>query len=307
MTKVSAITKSRVTVLCATLGIAIGSATPVLARTHEPRVFRMKPLTTAMAPSAGAATSPCIGSNLQYFGGPVLQTANTYAIRWGKKQRSNNIPDDFATALPLFLEGFGGSSYSCTLYQFMPASTMALGSFDTTTVTDKSASPGRSPSTRTIVKEVCKYIKKGRLPLDPIDPVNSSGGVYFVFTTNFPRNLGFCGWHDYGTCQGSSIAVSYVPNTTGVIPGCDPDNSFGANGYSQGTRSILNIVAHELSEAATDPDFTGWWDPNDSCEIGDKCAWQFDATVTLANNSTWEIQDEWSNSASACVQDQVAP
>jgi len=31
------------------------------------------------------------------------------------------------------------------------------------------------------------------------------------------------------------------------------------------------------------------------------------STVTLANNSTWEIQDEWSNSAGACVQDQVAP
>ena len=44
-----------------------------------------------------------------------------------------------------------------------------------------------------------------------------------------------------------------------------------------------------------------------SCEIGDKCAWQFDSTVTLANNSTWEIQDEWFNLAGACVQDQVAP
>src|SRR5712692_10095014 len=136
MTKISAITKSRIRVLCATLGIAIGSAAPVLARTHEPQVFRMKPRAIALAPSSGAATSPCIESNLQFNGGPVLQTANTYAILWGKKQRSNNIPDDFATALPLFLEGFGGSSYSYTLDQFMPASAMALGSFDTTTVTD---------------------------------------------------------------------------------------------------------------------------------------------------------------------------
>jgi hypothetical protein len=45
----------------------------------------------------------------------------------------------------------------------------------------------------------------------------------------------------------------------------------------------------------------GWIDANGN-EIGDKCAWQFSAAVTLSNGNTWQLQKEWDNSITRCNQ-----
>ena len=39
-------------------------------------------------------------------------------------------------------------------------------------------------------------------------------------------------------------------------------------------------------------------------EIGDKCAWLFTGPVTLSNGSVWQLQEEWSNAVTGCVQGQ---
>jgi hypothetical protein len=53
-------------------------------------------------------------------------------------------------------------------------------------------------------------------------------------------------------------------------------------------------------EAITDPDLSAWYDSSGS-EIGDKCAWKFQSCVNLGSRS-WQLQEEWSNSAGGCVQ-----
>jgi hypothetical protein len=90
-----------------------------------------------------------------------------------------------------------------------------------------------------------------------------------------------------------------MPNTTGV-GGCDPGNLYNCNTYSQGTRCLANVTSHEYMEAITDADISAWYDSSGS-EIGDKCAWQFSSCVPLSTGS-WQLQQEWSNSASGCVQ-----
>jgi hypothetical protein len=47
---------------------------------------------------------------------------------------------------------------------------------------------------------------------------------------------------------------------------------------------------------------TAAWIDDLGAEIGDKCAWQFAAPVQLADDSRWQIQEEWSNQTGGCVQ-----
>jgi hypothetical protein len=166
-------------------------------------------------------------------------------------------------------------------------STAFLGNY-----VDPSAPPTHAPSTSTIVNEACKIIDGNGLSPDP-------DAIYFVFTSSFPHHANYCAWHGRGTCNGVAIQVAYMPNITG-IPGCDPGNFYGCNTYSQGTRSLANVVSHELMEAITDPRLDAWYDASGS-EIGDKCAWRFSSCVSLSTGS-WQLQEEWSNAASGCVQ-----
>jgi hypothetical protein len=103
--------------------------------------------------------------------------------------------------------------------------------------------------------------------------------------------------------NGQSIAVAYMPNTTGVT-GCDPGNLYNLSG-SEGLRSLANVTSHEFMEAVTDtwPSSStyGWIDASGS-EIGDKCAWTFQSPVTLSNGSQWQLQEEYSNGAGGCFQ-----
>jgi hypothetical protein len=273
-----------------------------------PHIFPMRS-TSNTAPSNGTgATFPCTSTNLVNNGGPVLQNANTYTILWGKDQSS--LPADFATALPFFFGGIQGSSgYADIVDQYLPG--VLTTSFAGSVIVDARKPPAKMPftkaSTKKIVAEVCRYIKKNQLPLDPIDSTTDSGSVYFVFSTNFPSDdTTFCGWHNFGKCKGKEIAVSYIPNSTATAfgqAGCELPFQLGSNGDTLGTQSILNIASHEYAEAVTDPELDAWWDSNfDGCEIGDKCAWQFASTVNFANSTHWQLQMEWDNSHTTCEQ-----
>ena len=115
--------------------------------------------------------------------------------------------------------------------------------------------------------------------------------------------MNFCAWHSYYTVGGQNISIAYMPNTSGVA-GCDPGNLYGVPG-SQGLRSLANVTSHEFMEAVTDAlpgsSTYGWIDSSGS-EIGDKCAWTFGGAVTLSNGSVWQLQKEWSNAVTGCVQ-----
>lgn len=260
----------------------------------EPHYFWMNSGHNAQSQAAALSGGPLID-----HGGPVLQNSTTYTIFWG----GAGFPSDLRTAMSSFLAGFGSSVYSYIEDQYFSA--IGTSQYISTLVHDPSTPPAGSPTTAQIVNEVCRVIKAKRLPFDPVDSTTNSGGVYFVLTSNFPKNINFCGWHAYGPCQGQNIAVSYIPNLKNQA-GCDPGNLFGANSYSQGARADVNVVAHELSEAITDPELNAWYD-SVGFENGDKCAWVFDSAVTLANSTTWQVQDEWSNLATGCVQEQATP
>jgi len=54
--------------------------------------------------------------------------------------------------------------------------------------------------------------------------------------------------------------------------------STGPNGDAQAD-AMASVLAHELEEAATDPELSAWWDST-GAENADKCAWTFGTTYT---------------------------
>jgi hypothetical protein len=231
-----------------------------------------------------AATS---SSNLIDNGGKVLAASNTYAIFWGSASAWNA---DVQPGIAAFFGGLSGSSFLNTGTQYMRntaiSSTFKGARFDL-------SAPPRKVSPSTLGSEIQKIYGAS---LD-------ANGIYFLFTSNFPKGGGFCAWHSLATVGGQPIAVAYMPNTTGVA-GCDPGNLYNLSG-SEGLRSLANVTSHEFMEAITDPlpaNGTDGWKDSSGSEIGDKCAWVFFASVTLSNNSVWQLQEEWSNAVSGCVQ-----
>jgi hypothetical protein len=225
-------------------------------------------------------------SNLIDHGGEIMPASSVYFIWWGTQA---SFPTDAMAGMDAVVQGLTGTSFLGVMKQYMRGSNISTQLFNS--AIDTSAPPRRSPSTSTIVNEACKIINQKGVTPDP-------HALYTVITSNFPR-ANFCAWHSHGTCNGVDIQVAYLPNTTGVA-GCDPGNLYNCNNYSQGTRSLANIFSHEFAEAITDSDLNAWYDSSGS-EIGDKCAWQFASCVNLSNGK-WQLQEEWSNSAGACVQ-----
>jgi hypothetical protein len=217
-------------------------------------------------------------------GGEILPSSHVYVIWWGP---SSAWAADVQSGMGTFFGGLGGSHYTNTAVQYMRGRTNSIAAAVSGTATDSSTPPSNaSPS------QLAAEASKEFPAADPL-------GVYFVFTSNFPSGGNFCAWHSYGSVDGVTDGVAYMPNTTNVT-GCDPGNAYGLTG-SEGLRSLANVTAHEFMESITDTVLSAWYDSSGS-EIGDKCAWQFKSAVTLSNGSKWQLQEEWSNAASGCVQ-----
>jgi hypothetical protein len=226
-------------------------------------------------------------------GGDVLAHSNTYAIFWGP---AASFPADEVAGVESFLGGLDNSSYLAIANQYMRApATSPTTSFTATSVFAgakfvSSAPPAHAPKASDLGAQVCALYGTP-------DP----NGIYFFFTSNLP-NVAYCAWHDKATCNGVTFQVGYMPNMA-TSPGCSPFTvkNLGCNSYSEATQSLLDGLAHEFMEATTDPHIDAWLDKSGS-EIGDKCNFVYGSCVTLPNNTTWQVQEEWSNAAGGCVQ-----
>lgn len=218
-------------------------------------------------------------------GGPVLTASKTYAIFWGP---AADFPSDEVTGVESILPGFDGSSYLGIADQYMRGATATTTYAGPTFVS--TAPPSHAPKASELGNEVCSLFGTP-------DP----NGLYLFFTSNHP-SISYCAWHSGATCNGVSFQVAYLPNMNGVA-GCSPFKvaNLGCNGYSEATQSLLDGMAHEYMEATTDPQITAWYDKNGQ-EIGDKCNFVYGSCVTLANGTSWQIQEEWSNATGGCVQ-----
>ncbi len=98
-------------------------------------------------------------------------------------------------------------------------------------------------------------------------------------TSAYDTSNGFIGHHQTYTYNGQNVWYAVVE-------------------YSTDTRTTLNVITHEVYEAATDPDVsTGYWDPANGgeTEIGDLCNLQTEII------DGYPVQQVWSQKGCKCI------
>jgi hypothetical protein len=256
----------------------------------------------AVGRARAAAKSRGPNNGINYNGGPVMTATsgvNVYYIWYG-----NWVGNSATSILTDLANGLGHSpwwSISSTYTQGTASGSPKVASAVNLlgSITDN-YSQGTALTDAQIKTVVSTAISGGSLPKD-------ANGVYFVLTTkDVNATSGFCtqycGWHTHATIGGTDIKYAFVGNPDRCPTSCgaqtaSPNGNAGADG-------MASILAHELTEAASDPDLNAWYDQR-GYENADKCAWTFGTTYTangaLANmrlgGRDYLIQRNWVNAS----------
>lgn len=230
-------------------------------------IHRPNPRQMGKAPTKGStsmSTKP-----ISFHGGPTIATPTVYVVwygNWGQANGSDTaagkqIVRDFAASI-------GGSPHF--LINTSYGVTGGVNFTATANETTDNYSRGSRLKDSDILTVIKSALSSGRLPYNP-------NGVYFVLTSSdVALQSGFCtrycGWHTYGSTSFGKIRYSFVGNANRCLSSCAAQ-SVGPNGNA-GVDGMISVIAHELEEAATDPDLNAWYDSS-GYENADKCAWTF--------------------------------
>ena len=251
---------------------------------------------------------PGIGTRqIKYHGGPVmLGTTHAYAI-WYGNWTSSATP----ALMTSFFSSIGGSPYFNINTTYKNATTPVSNAVSFGGSAFIGYDNGKtSLSDADIENQVAKTIAAGKLPnvTTNVATTPDPNGVYFLFTSGDVRaSSGFltlyCGWHDFATMGGVATKYSFVGDPSRNMSNCAGQTSVSPNSNVAGD-AMVNIAAHELEEAVTDPLLNAWYDGG-GYENADKCAWNFGTTQTLSNGAKYNmalrdgnkyyIQQNWLN------------
>ncbi len=243
---------------------------------------------------AGSHANPQSPTGIDYHGGPLLTAGpNVYVIWYGAWTQSAQ------QIIEKFLTGLNHSSWfniNSTYYSQTPLGTgpkvFVTNQINVKGFISDSYSHGKSLSDSGVAAVVAGAFTGSSFTGNQTLPVDTNG-VYFVLTSSDVNETSgfctqYCGWHDWGTLRngvitieggtGTNIKFAFVGNpercpsacTNGTLP---PNGNVGADG-------AVSIIAHELSEATTDPNLNAWYDRRGN-ENADKCAWIFGTTHTV--------------------------
>jgi hypothetical protein len=223
--------------------------------------------------------------NLTWHGGNIMDSAVVATIFWGPSWQNKDFASDKMSGLDTFYLGLIGSGYAHTNTEYKDGDTFVgtTVTFESSYVDINPVTKGAGTRTGPVLDEVCKVIP---------DPV--ANGYYAVYIDQPRGRAGYCAWHSAGTCGTTPVQFAFFFNLDGDA-GCDPQDSSGL--HSQGLSALANVSGHEWSEMMTDPRLDAWYDSS-GAENSDKCACAFGSPlITLANQSQWKIQGNWSNAA----------
>lgn len=238
----------------------------------------------------GAVTKGSTGvvtPKITYHNGALISTPNIYYIWYGNWNQTNGSDNPAGQQiLRDFAMGIGGSPHYQLNTTYSVTGKTITGSVGFGGETTDAYSKTASLKDADIFAVVNNAINANKLPYD-------ANGVYFVLSSTDVRvTSGFCtrycGWHTSGVGTKGRIRYSFVGNANRCLSGCAAQTT-SPNGNA-GVDAMASIIAHELEEAATDPDpASGWVDAN-GAENADKCAWTFGQNLmTAANGSTYNM------------------
>ena len=283
-----------------------------------------------VAPQTAGEGPEAATGNMTWHGGPVMHSSDVYAIYWAPPGYSYQAGYDSAIA-QYFTDVAADSGKTSNVYAVNAqygdgaGSALYLSSFKSS-LTDTNAYPASgctdAPYTAVcltdaqIQAELQSYVAGHGLP-------TGMSTAYFVF---FPIDVGscfdstsnsctykqFCAYHGWiGSGDPSTIIYANMPYADQPTAGtkCDIESSPNGNDAD----ATINVTSHEHNELITDPLGNAWYDSGEY-ENGDKCAWifgkpigstQYGAYNEAIATGKYELQEEWSNLLSTCVQNAV--
>lgn len=221
---------------------------------------------------------------ISYHNGPVMTSGVTaYFIYYGDWSTTGGQPilETYAKNLSNTPYWNINTGYYDAARKYI-SSTVGFGK----AVVSQTTGLGTALSDANIATIVSNELTSGTLPTDP-------NGVYFVLTAKgVTETSGFltqyCGWHTKATLNGAMIKYSFVGNADGPsLSSCAAQTTSSPNG-NPGVDAMVSVLAHELEEAATDPQLNAWYDSR-GYENADKCAWTFGTTSTASNGSSYNM------------------
>ncbi|CAI7843000.1 unnamed protein product, partial [Closterium sp. NIES-53] len=265
----------------------------------------------------GAASSAA--TPIKYHGGPVMSsdTLNVYLIYYGSWPvgSGQDVIENFIRSLGLSgsdAQGEAGdpkvSNWWATSSKYY--SKASDGSTNTvskevnlTKVIWDKGSRGKKLGPRGPWKIVKSRIGSGKpLPYD-------ADGIYLLLTSKDVKVAGYCsqycGWHTMDYLNSKPVVYSLVGHHGRCPKNCGAQRT-SPNG-NPGLDATVSTIAHEIAEAATDPDASsGWFDANNE-ENADKCSYDYGETLTTQNgkgedaqynlvglnNMTFLVQQNW--------------
>lgn len=277
---------------------------------HHPVIFPTR--TQAQHLRTSTPAGPPYGQgDLIYHNGLVQETPHVFLIFWGPtwNNGSGGLTGDGQVVQHYFAD-VGSTAFENILTQYYDTTVAIVSTLNVAGAWADFATP---PSDRTcggpsiedaaIQNEVNHAIAVNGWARD------SANSTYFVYTPNgyyvtagadpsFCSDKTYCAYHSFsGVAAVAYAAIPYPIDLTacGGLP-TSPNNNIQGD-------TLVNMSSHEQFEGITDPGGAGWFDATGfSGEIGDKCAYDFSAGATqLSNGGTFEVQTEYSNLTSSCV------
>ena len=316
------------TLVLATLLLALGAV--LVAGTASAGSTRPAGRILGVAATNDATGAAAATGNMTWHGGPVMHSSNVYSLYWAPPgygyqagygdaidryfrdvaADSGKISNVYGVATQ-YTDGVGPALYAATFTRSLtdtnayPASGCTDAPYTSICLTDAQ-----------IQSELQGFVAANGLP-------TGMSTVYFVF---FPIGVGscfdsasysctykqFCAYHGWiGDGDASTILYANMPYADQPSAPGKCDNEPSPNGND--ADATINVVSHEHIETMTDPIGNAWYDEG-GYEIADKCAWIFGGQLGKTQYGTYneaigagkyELQEQWSNLLSTCVQNAV--
>ncbi|CAI5938595.1 unnamed protein product, partial [Closterium sp. NIES-64] len=269
---------------------------------------------------------------IKYHGGPVIvgnPTVNVYHIYYGSwgSGSGKEVIDAFVQALSSD-SGSQGSAADASVKGWWAISTAYYqsGSGGKKNVSSKvrlagtvsdNYSRGKKLTDDDVIAVVKSKVGAGKpFALDP-------HGIYVLLTSSDVTLKGYCteycGWHTEDSINSSPLRYAFVGHR-GQCPDACGVESTSPNG-KPGIDATISTLAHELTEAATDPDANAGWFDDDGEENADKCSWEYGTTktgyqqsgqsykynVVGLNGMKFLVQLNWDRVKSKCVLQSALP
>jgi MYXO-CTERM domain-containing protein len=265
---------------------------PASAVPRRAQLIRTLPQPNATTPGTVCSDVPHLG----YGGGALIQHVKVVDVFYSPGHKYKTMLEDFYKAITQSAHFDWLVEYNSVNYK------IGRGSF-VTSFEDTNVNPTtvKTVNPETWLKGLLTA-KKLPAPDDDtmymlyfpsgVDPSDGSGSSCIL-------NGGYCAYHSsFATTGGQMVRYGVMPDMEAgsCNKGCGPP----------GFVSFTDVSSHELIEAVTDPDGSGWYDdgaPSNSAsncgEIGDICAVGGMGEVGMVNG--FFVQNEWSNKKKACI------